>query len=63
MRPLKIPPLRERKEDIEILLYYFLAKEANPEHGPFTLAEDTKRILMRYPWPGNIRELENTVHF
>lgn len=60
---LKIPPLRERKEDIEILLNYFLAKEGNRDYGPFTLAEDTKRILLRYPWPGNIRELENTVNF
>lgn len=60
---LRIPPLRERKEDIEILLNYFLAKDANRDYGPFTLAEDTKRILFRYPWPGNIRELENTVNF
>lgn len=60
---LKIPPLRERKEDIEILIHFFLAKDANRDHGPFTLAEDTKRILLRYSWPGNIRELENTINF
>lgn len=60
---LKIPPLRERKEDIEVLLNYFLLKDAPKDCGPFTLAEDTKRILLHYPWPGNIRELENTVNF
>jgi len=60
---LKIPPLRERKEDMEILINYFLAKNGNKDCGHYTLAEDTKRILFRYPWPGNIRELENTVNF
>ncbi|WP_434511753.1 sigma-54 interaction domain-containing protein [Desulfitobacterium sp. AusDCA] len=60
---LKIPPLRERKEDIEILINYFLAKFANRDHGPFTMAEDTKKNLLSYSWPGNIRELENTIDF
>jgi len=60
---LKIPPLRERKEDIEILINYFLARNAHRDNGPFSLAEDTKRILTSYAWPGNIRELENTINF
>jgi PAS domain S-box-containing protein len=60
---LKIPPLRERKEDIEVFLIYFLAKQGEKDQRSFTLAEETKRILLDYPWPGNVRELENTVNF
>lgn len=57
-----IPPLRERREDIPLLSNTFLSK-ANKKFG-FNKIFDSLvlNIFMRYPWPGNIRELENTVY-
>lgn len=59
---LHLPPLRERKEDIPLLLDHFLAKfcEENSKKG-LRFIPEALRILMDYPWPGNIRELENAV--
>lgn len=60
--PLTIPPLRERKEDIPALAQYFLKKYSNEAGRTIPLLSDNaQEQLMRYPWPGNIRELENTV--
>lgn len=56
--PLKIPPLRERKEDIPLLIDYFLKKICNSEKR-FT--NGAIRLLMEYPWKGNVRELENVI--
>ncbi|HHW04054.1 MAG TPA: sigma 54-interacting transcriptional regulator [Thermoanaerobacterales bacterium] len=62
--PILVPPLRERKEDIEALLNFFLAR--------FNISEKTRNLLMDYPikklimdydWPGNIRELENFAEY
>jgi DNA-binding NtrC family response regulator len=60
--PIHIPPLRERKEDIIPLLGYFLKKFA-ARHGKqaHTVRPETTAALLRRDWPGNIRELENTV--
>ena len=52
------PPLRERPDDIPLLLRYFCAKHGNPQVGFDRRALDT---LVKYGWPGNVRELENTV--
>ena len=52
-----IPPLRERKNDILPLLRHFCAQKG----VPFDLGEASRRRLLQYPWPGNIRELENFV--
>ena len=61
----RVPPLRERPEDIPLLAEHFLslfAAEMNiPKHGPLTLSEDVAAILKAYPFPGNVRELKNTV--
>lgn len=59
---LKIPPLRERKEDIEYLVWTFIRKY-NIKFGLFVeaIAPDLMDILQQYDWPGNIRELENMV--
>jgi DNA-binding NtrC family response regulator len=57
-----LPPLRERKEDVHLLLDHFLsifAKENNRPLGRFTPA--ALRLLVDYEWPGNVRELENVV--
>ena len=57
-----IPPLRDRKEDIPILLDHFLARN-NARFGTAIrgIEPEAKRILLEYGWPGNVRELENTV--
>ncbi len=57
---LRLPPLRERKEDIPALLDYFLAKHAGQLRKPApSLTDDVLELLQGYHWPGNIRELEN----
>ncbi|MGA9117873.1 MAG: sigma-54 dependent transcriptional regulator [Bacteroidota bacterium] len=59
---LSIPPLRERLEDIEPLVNYFLGSMTNnPSGRKYVVAEDTLQALQRYTWPGNVRELENCV--
>lgn len=55
----EIPPLRKRGDDIFLLLDYFMRKMG----GDFTLSEGVKTFLRRYPWPGNIRELQNAVEY
>ena len=59
---LRLPPLRDRKEDIPLLVEMFLTKYAE-EMGRArpAISARTLRVLMEYLWPGNIRELENTV--
>ncbi len=57
-----LPPLRERKEDIPALVEHFIAKYNNENGFSVTsLSEDAAQRLMMYGWPGNIRELENTI--
>jgi len=60
--PIRMPALRERKEDIPLLLESFL-QEFCRIHGRESkqLSEEALRLLVRYPWPGNIRELRNLV--
>lgn len=59
---IKLPPLRERKEDIPALVDYFLRKYAGELKKPLKrLALGTVDDLMAYHWPGNVRELENVV--
>jgi two-component system response regulator HydG len=60
--PLTIPPLRERRDDIPALAQNFLNKySAEVRKGPLTISDDAMGILMRSPWKGNIRELENVI--
>lgn len=60
--PLRVPPLRERKEDIPILVKHFLELVAL-EYGktPKKISEDSLKLLMEYDWPGNVRELKNLI--
>ncbi|MDU4599095.1 MAG: sigma 54-interacting transcriptional regulator, partial [Clostridium sporogenes] len=62
--PLKIPPLRERKEDIDLLMK-MLIKKYNVLFGKsvYKVDKECRDILMNYPWYGNVRELENAVEF
>lgn len=60
--PLVLPALRERKEDIPLLANYFLKKYSTEEGKKIAeLSTEVTDMLMRYNWPGNIRELENTI--
>ena len=58
---LRLPALRDRKEDIPLLAAHFLDRISR-EHGhKFNLSDEALRTMMRYDWPGNVRELENSV--
>jgi len=60
--PLLMPPLRERQEDIPALVRYFVEKHARRMNRAVeTIPAETLDLLVRYPWPGNIRELENLI--
>ncbi len=60
--PLEIPALRERKEDIRLLVEYFIDRYARKAGKRITTVDKkTLRLLESYPWPGNIRELQNVV--
>ncbi len=58
--PINIPPLRDRKEDIPLLLEHFLKKNAG-RSAVKKISSDALEMLMRHRWPGNVRELENAV--
>lgn len=58
---IKLPPLRERKSDIPLLVSSFLEKLAEPDRPAHTLNDEALRRLMAYDWPGNVRELENSI--
>jgi DNA-binding NtrC family response regulator len=59
---IQLPPLRERKEDIPLLVQHFIEK-FNLQMGKKVerISDEALRILMQYDWPGNVRELENTI--
>jgi two-component system response regulator PilR (NtrC family) len=62
--PVHLPPLREKKEDIPLLIDFFLKKYSKKEgDGSWTkkIDADTMKILISYQWPGNVRELENMI--
>ncbi len=62
--PIKLPPLRERKEDIPLLVTHFLEKfrsESGIERPALTVSQQAVRQLMSYSWPGNVRQLENAI--
>jgi DNA-binding NtrC family response regulator len=64
--PVELPPLRERKEDIPLLVQHFLDKFRGEGNGgqpraAMTVAQDAIRRLMAYSWPGNVRQLENAI--
>jgi transcriptional regulator with GAF, ATPase, and Fis domain len=60
--PITIPPLRERREDIPLLLHNFLTRfNSDRKHAVKGFSRDALDILCNYNWPGNVRELENLV--
>jgi DNA-binding NtrC family response regulator len=57
-----LPPLRERKEDILLLVQHFLEKYAEEKHKSVKhFSPEVQKVLLRHHWPGNVRELENVV--
>jgi len=57
-----IPPLRERRDDVRLLVNYFLKKIAREQgHPPKSVAANAIKTLEKYHWPGNVRELENAI--
>jgi transcriptional regulator with PAS, ATPase and Fis domain len=58
--PLILPPLRDRKEDIPLLVNHFLQKSIDP-HNPLRFSREAMDLLCQHHWPGNVRELENVV--
>jgi two-component system response regulator HydG len=60
--PLRLPPLRERREDIRLLVDHFMVKKCGEMNIPLRrLSDEALKGLVRYPWPGNVRELENVI--
>lgn len=62
--PVSIPPLRERREDIPLLVNHFIRKYSeepyNRNNGP-TVSEEVLKVFVNYEWPGNVRQLENII--
>ena len=58
--PIRLPALRQRRDDIPILVDHFLKRHAQT-HSTKTVNKDAMDLLMRYDWPGNVRELENVM--
>jgi DNA-binding NtrC family response regulator len=59
--PIYLPPLRERQEDIPVLVGHFCQKFARIGQKPPTVSPEALQVLMKAPWPGNVRQLENAV--
>ena len=58
---LKIPPLRERKEDIAVLTEYFLERVQRETGKAHCFSEEATRLMLEYDWPGNVRELQHAI--
>ncbi|MDH4012310.1 MAG: sigma 54-interacting transcriptional regulator, partial [Desulfobacterales bacterium] len=62
--PIHLPPLRERKNDIPLLVNHFLEQAARKyNRAPFIVSDEAMLLLVEYEWPGNVRELQNAVQF
>ena len=57
----RVPPLRERAHEIPALVHALMRRAVRAGHEPPPVADDAMLLLLRYPWPGNIRELENAL--
>ena len=57
---IRIPALRERKEDLPLLVNYFLTR-LSPDNTAYRIVDTAMDCILRYPWPGNVRELRNVI--
>jgi DNA-binding NtrC family response regulator len=58
---IELPPLRDRPEDIRLLAAHFCEKFSRPGHPPAEISPEAMEVLLRCPWPGNVRQLENAI--
>ncbi len=61
--PIELPPLRERREDLELLIRVFLDRIGRERGRALRLAPSASRALLTYRWPGNVRELQNALEY
>jgi sigma-54 dependent transcriptional regulator, acetoin dehydrogenase operon transcriptional activator AcoR len=61
--PIRLPALRDRKNDVPLLVAHFLEEAAKRSQGSKGLSKEALTVMMNYSWPGNVRELCNAVHF
>ena len=59
--PIDLPPLRKRGNDIKLLVNFFLERSMRNHKKKVTITDEAMAKLMSYPWPGNVREMENTI--
>jgi len=59
--PINLPPLRERYEDVKLLIEHYLDKFMKTHRKKMSFSKEAMEMLLYYPWPGNIRELQNTM--
>jgi len=59
--PLNLPPLRERYEDVKLLIEHYLGRFMKEHRKNMNFSKGAMEVLLEYPWPGNIRELQNTM--
>ena len=59
--PVQLPPLRDRKDDVPLLVQHFLDKLRGDKATPVSVSQEAMRALMAYAWPGNVRQLENAI--
>jgi two-component system response regulator PilR (NtrC family) len=60
--PINLPSLRERREDVPLLVAHFLRNKVNPRNGlPIQITRQAMEVLTAHEWPGNVRELENAI--
>ncbi len=61
--PIFVPPLRERKDDLLLLMDHFLAQQNERNGKHYVVSEEVLQVFYRHEWPGNIRELQNAVEY
>jgi transcriptional regulator with GAF, ATPase, and Fis domain len=61
--PIHLPPLRDRKNDIPLLVEYFIEKASNEGQKASGISKDALAIMMEYPWQGNVRELQSAIRY
>lgn len=59
--PIDVPPLRQRRDDIAVLMDYFLRKHSANAPRPMRVSGEARRMLLDYAWPGNVRQLESAI--
>ncbi|MEP7271032.1 MAG: sigma-54 dependent transcriptional regulator [Acidobacteriota bacterium] len=59
--PITVPPLRQRRDDTEVLIEYFLRKHAANASRTIKVSSEAQKLLLDYSWPGNVRQLESAI--